>query len=247
MSLRFALCLSLWLGLWLAMASTARADPDPRSQAAMDPRRTLVVLEYRAGSSALPGIAGRVVATLTRRTSLAVLGQDPARAIYGDHLDQALVKCAGEAACVARIGQRVAAAEVLLVGVSELGDVILTMQRIDVAHREITGRIADSLPAGAVPSDDQIAAYAARLLPPSDFRRFGVIDIVANLTGAAVTLDGQPRGVTPLEALRLPAPASYDLRIEKPGYAPFATRVALPPDGEIKVLAELSRRRGDAW
>ena len=37
-------------------------------------------------------------------------------------------------------------------------------------------------------------------------------------------------------------------RVEKPGYLPFLTRVALPPEGEIKVEALLSRRGAEvAW
>jgi len=234
------ICLALCLGALCATRSIAGADPDPR--------RKLIVLEYRAGSSALPGVAARVVAILAQKTSLAVLGQDQSRAIYGDQLDQVLVRCAGDAACVARIGQKIGAAEVVLVGVSELGDVILTMQRIDVAAREIVGRIADSLATGAVPSSAQITEYVTRLLPPSDFLRFGVIDIVANLAGAAVTVGGRPRGTTPIAALTLPAPASYEIRLDKPGYVPFTTRVALPPDGEVRVEAELARRGGEpAW
>ena len=230
----------------IAVCFAAIAAAAPRAQADPDPRRKVSVLEYRAGSSQLPGIAGRVMTTLSRQTSLGVIGQDQTRALYGDHLDQVLVRCAGDAACVARIGQKVGAAEVILVGVSELGDVILTMQRIDVASHEVTGRIADSLAARSVPSDAQISGYVNRLLPPGDFLRFGVIDIVANLSGAAVTVGGQSRGVTPVAALKLPAPASYDIRIEKLGYVPFTTRIALPPDGEIKVEAELSRRGGEA-
>lgn len=232
-----------WLCIAAVIAAAPRASADP------DPRRKISVLEYRAGSSALPGVAARIAATLSHRTSLGVLGQDQTRAIYGDQLDRALVKCAGEAGCVAKIGQRVGAAEVLLVGVSELGDVILTMQRIDVAGRDVTGRIADSLAAGSAPTDAQLLGYVDRLLPPSDFLRFGVIDIVANLSGAAVTIGGAARGLTPIEALHLPAPASYDIRVEKSGYLPFSTRVALPPDGEIKVEAELvwARRGAAAW
>jgi PEGA domain len=230
--------LLLSFAILAAVARLAHGDPDPR--------RKVIVLEYRAGSSALPGIASRVVATLAAKTSLGVLGQDQARAVYGDHLDQVLAKCGGEATCVARIGQKTGAAEVILVGISELGDVILTMQRIDVANRAVSSRVADSLAAGATPSDSQITEYATRLLPPSDFLRFGVIDIVANLTGAAVTVGGEPRGITPIEVLKLRAPASYEIRVDRSGYVPFTTRVALPPDGEVKVFAQLSRRGGDA-
>jgi len=226
------------LALAAALAPAARGDPDPK--------RKISVLEYRSRSSALPGIAARVVETLTKQTSLQVLGQDQTRAVYGDHLDQILAKCAGDAACVAKIGQKIGAAEIILVGISELGDVILTMQRIDVANREVSSRVADSLASGQVPSEAQLAGYTTRLLPPSDFLRFGVLDVVADLAGAAVTIGGEPRGITPIETLRLRAPASYDIRVEKTGYVPFATRVALPPDGEIKVFAQLSRRGAEA-
>jgi PEGA domain-containing protein len=228
------------VALVLVVAQVRAAHGDP------DPRRKISVLEYRSRSSALPGIAGHVVEALTRQTSLQVLGQDQTRAMYGDHLDQVLAKCAGDAACVAKIGQKIGAAEIILVGISELGDVILTMQRIDVTNREVSSRVADSLAAAQVPSDAQLAGYLTRLLPPSDFLRFGVIDIVANLAGAAVTVGSEARGVTPIEALKLRAPASYDIRVEKTGYVPFSTRVALPPDGEIKVFAQLSRRGGEA-
>jgi hypothetical protein len=217
----------------LALPAAARAEPDPR--------RKVIVLEYRAGSSALPGISRRVVGTIGRQTSLAVLGPDQARALYGDHLDQVLGKCAGDAECIARIGQKVAAAEVILIGVSELGDVILTMQRIDVGSRGVRARIADSLAEGATPTDAQVDAYLQRLLPPTDFLRFGMIEIVANLAGAAVTVGDERRGETPLPPLKLPAPAAYEIRIDKAGFLPYRTKIALPPDGEIKVEANLAR------
>jgi hypothetical protein len=226
------------LALVLACLRVAHADPDPK--------RKVIVLEYRAGSSALPGIAARLVGTIAKQTSLDVLGPDQTRTIYGEHLDQVIVKCAGEAECVARIGQRVGAADVILIGVSELGDVILTMQRIDVPSRTVEARIADSLAAGAAPSDDQVNAYLTKLLPPGDFLRFGVIDIVTSEAGALVTVGGQQRGSTPIAPLKLHAPANYDVRVEKRGFVPFTTRVRLPPDAELKVNATLQRPGGEA-
>jgi hypothetical protein len=224
----------------LLAATGARADPDPK--------RKVTVLEYRAGSSALSGIASRVVSALGKQTSLAVIGPDQTRAMYGDHLEQNIVRCAGEAECIAKIGAKVGAAEVILVGVSELGDVILTMQRIDVGRREVTTRVADSLASGAAPSDDQLAQYLGRLLPPTDFVRWGVIQIVAREAGALVTVGGEQRGQTPIAPLRLHAPATYDIRVEKSGFTPFTAQVRLPPDAELKLPVKLERPGGHvAW
>ncbi|CAN5869986.1 hypothetical protein BH11MYX3_BH11MYX3_05530 [soil metagenome] len=232
--------LAVIIALSVGFAAIAHAEPDPK--------RKVAVLEYRSGSSALPGIAKRLLAEMGKQTSLQLLSPDQTRTIYGDQLDQALVKCAGDAECIANIGKKVGANEVILVGVSELGDVILTLQRINVPGRSVVTRVADSLAATSTPSDDQVNGYLARLLAPGDFIRYGVIDIVANLAGASVTVGGESRGLTPIQPLKLHAPASYQIRVEKIGYMPFTTKVALPPDGEIKVEAELSRRgAGSAW
>ncbi|HEY5921475.1 MAG TPA: PEGA domain-containing protein [Kofleriaceae bacterium] len=231
---------ALALAIVCALAAVAHAE--------LDPKRKVVVIEYRSGSSALPRVVGQLVAEMSRQTSLQVLGPDQTKALYGDQLEQSIVKCGGESACVAKIGAKVGAAEVVLVGISELGDVILTMQRIDVRTTNVSARIADSLAADAAPSEDQLGYYLAKLLPPSDFLRFGILAITSNESGAAVTVGGEKRGVTPIQPLKLRAPAEYPIRIDKPGFVPFTTTVKLPPDSEIKVAAELSRRGGgSAW
>jgi hypothetical protein len=218
------------------LVQTAHAD--------LDPRRKVVVIEYRAGSSALPKVVGELVAELSRHTSLQVLGPDQTKALYGEQLEQTIVRCGGEAECVAKIGAKVGAAEVVLVGISELGDVIMTMQRIDVRTRAVRARIAESLAADTTPTEDQLGYYLTKLLPPSDFLRFGVIAINASEPGALVTVGGEKRGLTPIDPLRLRAPARYPIRIEKDGFVPFTTTVQLPPDSELKVDAELSLRGG---
>ena len=216
------------------LASLAHADDT-------DPKRKVIVLEYRSGSSAMPHIADRVVALLSKQTSLQVWGPDQTRAVYGEHLDLVIVKCAGEAECVARIGQKVGAAEVILIGVSSLGDVILTIQRIDVATRTASSRLADSISGGQFPNDAKVDGYLKKLLPASDFLRYGVIDIISSEAGALVTVGGEHRGTTPIGSLKLKAPASYEIRIEKRGFQPFTTSVQLPPDGELRVRANLAR------
>jgi hypothetical protein len=222
-----------------ASLGAARADDNPK--------RKVIVLEYRSGSSALVGIGGRLAGEMGKQTSLNVLGPAQVKTVFGEGLEQTVSRCAGEAECVAKIGAKLGAADVLLIGISELGDTILTMQRIDVSSRTVSTRIADSLANDASPTDEQVSQYLGRLLPPTDFLRFGIIEIVANVPGALVTVGGEKRGTTPLEPLKLHAPATYGIKIEKTGFVPFTTKVALPPDGELKVEAELSRKTSKAW
>jgi len=228
------------LVLLCLLVGIARAD--------VDPKRKVIVLEYRSGSSAMPHLADRIVARLSKQTSLNVLGQDQTRTVYGEHLDLVIVKCAGEPECVARIGQKVGAAEVILVGISELGDVILTIQRIDVSTRTVSSRLADSVTANSPPNDQKLDGYLTKLLPASDFLRYGIIDIISSESGALVTVGGTQRGTTPIGALKLKAPANYEIRIEKRGFQPFTTSVQLPADGELRVRANLARPGGaPAW
>jgi hypothetical protein len=226
------------------LASTVHADDSPPVSAT----RKVAVIEYRAGSAALPAIATNIAAVLKSHTGLTVLSPDQTQAVYGDGLDQAIVKCAGANQCIAAIGKRVGVAEMLLVGVSEFGGVILTMQRIDVASEQVTSRVAESISNSAGPSNDEMIGFAVRLLPPSDFLRFGSIAIIANVSGAQVTVGGKVRGLTPVSVLAVTAPAKYDIRVEKSGYVPFSASVQVPPEGAVRVSAELSlRSTGSRW
>ncbi len=219
----------------------------PSHAETLSPKRKVAILEYRSGSSALPNLANRITDVMRKTTSLSVISPNQTRSIIGDGLDETIVKCAGASECLARLGQKAGVAELVLVGISEFGGVIVTLQRINTRTAEVTGRIADSLDAGLTPSDEQLVAYLSRLLPPSDFLQFGVIDIVANVAGASVSVGGQQRGVTPLPALRVDAPATYDVKIEKTGYVPFRATIQVPPEGTVQVKAELALRTQRAW
>ena len=222
-------------------ANTARAG------APADGKRRIAILEFRSGSAELDSIDGRVVDRLRHLTSLQILDADAARKSYGDDLDNAVVACAGEAACIAKIGARLDVREVLLVGVSEFGDVILTLQRIDVSSRQVVTRIAEALAPGIEPSAKAVDGYLKRVLPESDFLRFGTIRIDSRVRGARVAVDDKPRGLTPVPPIVLPAPASYSIRLSKPGYLDFRATVAVPPDAEVKVRPMLTRKPNDAW
>ncbi len=213
------------------------------------PRRSTAVLEFRAGSAALPQLGSRIGVVLATRTSLKVLGDDQARQRYGDGLDRAVVDCAGDSACIGAIGHKLGTDEVMLVGVSELGDVILSIQRISSGAGAVTGRVAEALAADAAPTDDELVAYLERVLPAEDFVRFGTIAIKVNVAGAEIWVGGTSRGASPIPAIRVPAPSRYPIEIKKAGFSPFRASVAVPPDGQVDVDAELQQpgRGGSAW
>lgn len=228
------------LAAWLATPGVAAAE---------DPRRSIAVVEFRSDSSALPKIGARFASLLGSRTSLKVLGDDQARQRYGDDLDADVVACDGEARCIGRVGQKLGVAEVLLVGVSELGDVILTVQRIDSKSGAVRARLAEALAADSAPEDDGLAVYLGRVLPAEDFVRFGTIVIKVNVAGAEVIVGGQTRGNSPIPDLRVPAPATYPIEVKKLGYVTFRAEVDVPPDSNLKVNATLTKpgQGRDAW
>jgi hypothetical protein len=231
------------VALILGAALLALAAP-----AAAKGRRRVAILEHRSGVTRAADLAARMAALLARAAAVDVISPQEARRRLGGRLDALIAHCAGDPHCVADVGARIHADEVILVGISQLGDVILALQRVEVRSRSVAGRIAEALPAGAEPSDAMLLGYLRRLLPPDVFRRYGAIQVRANVSGAAVSLDGKVRGVTPLPALTVPAPRRYELRVSKSGYIDFNATLDVQPDGTVEVTPDLHRTPGTlAW
>jgi hypothetical protein len=215
--------------------------------AAETARRSLAVLEFRGGSSAAHAIGARLAAILRKRTSHPIVDPDEARRIFGARIDESVARCSGEAACIGAIGRRLGSDAVLLVGVSELGDLILAFQLVDSASGKVEARVADSLPRAGEPDDAALEGYLRRLLPTEDFLRWGTLRIEANVAGADVSVGGAPRGRTPLAPIPVQAPQTVDLRVSKAGYVDFRARIDVTPDATVEVRPLLAPRPGSAW
>jgi hypothetical protein len=218
-----------------------------RVAGADEKHRRVAVLEYRAGANGASELGSRLALILRTKTSIDVVDPDDARRLLGNKVDDELAKCGGEPRCVAQIGARLDAREVILVGVSELGDLIVALQRIDVKSHAVAARIAESLAPDAEPDDAALEGYLRRLMPRADFLRFGTIRIATDLKGATVTVDKKSHGKTPLGPIQVEAPAKYEVRLSKHGYADFTVRVDVPPDGTIEVRPTIQRLRGASW
>jgi hypothetical protein len=210
-----------------------------------DDKRTVAVLEYRAGSRGARDIGLRLARLLRETASVKVIDAQEARRKL-PKVDGDVARCGGEAMCVGAIGEQLGANEVLLVGVSQLGDLIIALQRIDAKRGEAGARLAESLPANVEITDDQALGWLRQLFPPETFRRFGSIAVDADQAGATVTLNGEPAGKTPLaEPVKVRAPATYKLKVDKSGFLPFQARVDVLPDANVEVHATLVKETKD--
>jgi len=227
--------------LSLLLAAPAWAAPSEST------RRSIAVLEFRGGATGAKNIGQRVAQLLRKRTSHPITDGTDARRIAGARIDQEVARCSGEPGCIGAIGRKLGVDAVLLVGVSELGDLILALQLVDSAAGKVEARVADSLPRDADPDDAALEGYLGRLLPPADFVRWGTLRIESNVAGAEVFVGGEKRGQTPLEPIPLQAPRTVDLRVTKDGFTDFRARIDVVPDSAVEVRPVLTPRPGSSW
>ncbi len=228
------ICLALALSLGKVGVARAEIAAPPTGT-----RKTVAVLEYRSGAKGAVGIGERLAKLLKANAAFDVIDPLEARR-RAARIDAEVARCSGEAMCVGSLGERLGADEVLLVGVSQLGDVVLSMQRIDAKRGEAGTRLAESLSPDTEPLDDEVLGWLRQLYPPEAFRRYGAIRVIADVDGAQVSLNGEVAGKTPIgHALAVRAPASYRVKIDKSGYSPFQAKIDLLPDTTIEVRASL--------
>jgi hypothetical protein len=204
-------------------------------------KKTVAVLEYRAGAKGMPGIGEKVARLLAANAALEVVGPTDARRKAGPRIDAEVARCGGDAMCIGALGEQLGAQEVLLIGISQLGDVVLAMQRIDAGKGQAGARLAESLAANSEPTEEQMLGWLRQLFPPDVFKRYGAIKIVTDVDGARVELNGEQQGKTPLEAIQVRAPASYKVRVTKPSFVPFQAGIDVTPDATVEVRATLVR------
>ncbi len=228
--MRSGLLLAALLALGLLAAPAAAA------------MRTIAVLEYRAGVAEAPEIATAMADALGKLTSHRVVGPGEARLRAGTGLDGEVARCKGDPSCISEIGSRLRCDEVILVGVSQLGDLILAIQRIQVSGGKVLARLADSLNPKVKVGNSHVQSYLRRLLPPSEFKRYGQVVVRTGADGDEVFLDEISRGKTPLPPLVMPAPGRYSLRVARAGHEDFVARLDVLPEATVEVSARLVRR-----
>jgi hypothetical protein len=250
--------------IWLVSAPLGWADPGkgtplgpsvaeaplPLPTEPLNPNQeTVAIFEYRNDVKQFAGLAEKLAAALRKNTSLGVINLVEARQRLGPGVDAEVARCAGDARCLSAVGERLQAQEVLLLAVSQLGDVVLALQRINVKEQRVLARYADSLSVTTQLDEARLLGWLQQLYPPEMFKRYGQIRIATDVTGAQVYVNAKPRGQTPLAGpLSVLAPGNYRLLVEKDRYLPFQASLTVMPDTLVEVDARLLKEnRQQPW
>ncbi|MBU1239815.1 PEGA domain-containing protein [Myxococcota bacterium] len=203
-------------------------------------RVKVAVIEYRTGVSEQSDLSGRVVSLLQARSNLDIITANDGRRMLGAGFDLMISKCKASPYCLSRLGQKLKAHEVLLIALTEFGNVIISMNRI-VVHDSVSKGSADLdvQPGGRV-TKIQIYKMLRKIFPRSYFKQWGNLKIRSNISGAGVFLNKKSYGSTPLKPLRLPAPNKYRIRVTKTGYVPFTAAIDLTPRANLSIDATLN-------
>jgi hypothetical protein len=152
-----------------------------------------------------------------------------------------LERCGGEDRCLAAIGKKLGVDVMITGSVAALGDsYILNIKAIDVGRAAQIRRIATD-PLRGSPDEliESIRVAAYRLLAPDQLH--GSIHVLSDAIGAAVYIDGQAKGMTPLPGpiVRLPL-GEHQLRVESAGYLPFEEKVVVRFQKSTRVVVRLA-------
>jgi hypothetical protein len=204
------------------------------------PSRRIAVLEYRSGATAIPRLGYKMAQKLGKLTAHEVISPADAQRSLGSGIDAEVAACQGSASCIARIGARLRCDEVLLVGISQLGDVILAIQRIQVRSGRVLARLADSMSRRRRLRSSKLSGYLRKLLPAAEFKRYGRIVVSSGSVGDKVFVDELSRGSTPLGPIKVPAPGRYAVRVKRAGHLDFVARLDVLPEATVEVKPTLT-------
>jgi len=232
MRLSFFLSISLVVFLFIFVSRPVSAKSSRK--------KSIAVLEFRSGVETSSDITGRIVKLLKDKSIYKVIGLDGAIQRFGAGIEEEVADCSGEAECMAKVGQKLGVDEVLLVGLTRLGDVIVSLSRVITKTAKVAGRTGTSMSSDRPLKTKQLMTSLRQLFPANAFIRYGFIWVKSNEVGATVKIGGKVHGKTPLEkAVRVEAPADYSITVKKEGFMAFNANVQVPPDAEIKVKAQL--------
>jgi hypothetical protein len=154
-----------------------------------------------------------------------------------------LRRCSGDDKCLAAIGKKLGVDLVVTGNVAALGDsYVLNIKAVDVATGQKLPRRIATKPLRGSPDEliEAVRVAAYKLLAPSELH--GSINILSDLVGATVTLDGNEIGTTPIRRpiRKLPL-GDHQLKVTADGYIPFDETVRVRFQKSSRVIVRLAK------
>ncbi|HWM89115.1 MAG TPA: PEGA domain-containing protein [Kofleriaceae bacterium] len=222
---------ALLVALLLAVAAPAAAQPLPRAVVA-----PLATLGAESSSSEVRAAQRLVTRALTAVGSVSIVGH----AAMLDAVKRArrpeLRACDGDVACLADLGQLVAADLAIYGEVGGLGAAqVVYLKLVDVrGRREVRSSVLEL--GGPQAADAEALAAATRLLAPE--RYIGDVVLETNVRGASIFVDGRLVARSPARPLRV-AVGSHALRVTHPEFRDFVRFVDVDFGATSRVSVDL--------
>ncbi|HVV53160.1 MAG TPA: PEGA domain-containing protein [Polyangia bacterium] len=197
------------------------------------------------GLEPLEGVPDALAADITDAVRQRVAATKDYQLLQGKDLVEVklVFACPDEApACLSQAGKSLGAAKLIYGNVKKTGDDYqVTLKLLDVARAVVESFTADTIPGG------RANATALRQLAPIWLAKLsgkgnGSITVRANLTGAAVSLDGTRVGVTgsaPVVVSDL-SPGKHEVAVEKSGYTTTKQDFTLAAGQSLPLTLDLS-------
>lgn len=153
--------------------------------------------------------------------------------------------CEGADGCLAAIGRSLKAKTIISGTLASLGqDYVVTLKAVDAASGTSVRRISETLSGEREQLIEAVRVAAYRLLRPEQLR--GSLQVLVNIAGATIYLDGQRMGVSPLRAaLTNLEVREHSLRIAHPEFVDFIRKVNVRFQKTSLVRVTLNRPKAD--
>ncbi len=191
-----------------------------------------------------PEIVARLESLLTQEMGRIVGDIVPSiRARQVQRRYRALRSCQGADRCLASIGRRLRARYIVSGTLASLGqDYVIRLKMVDTRTSRTLRGIAEVLSGKRDQLIEAVRVAAYRLLAPS--RLTGSLQVLVNIAGATVYLDGKRIGVSPLRhVLRKLSVKKHTLRITHPDHLDFIRKVSVRFQKTTIVRVRLRRPR----
>ncbi len=162
------------------------------------------------------------------------------------HRYRRLRRCEGADRCLAAIGRRLRARFIVSGTLASLGqDYVVTLKAVDTRTGISVRRISETLSGQRDQLIEAVRVAAYRLLRPEQLR--GTLQVMVNIAGATVYLDGKRVGVSPLRSpLSGLKVKEHTLRITHPEFVDFIRKVKVRFQKTSLVRVVLNRPKVDA-